>query len=511
MTNSFNLRKSIYVLAGVFFVLIIFLPAVFILSNVFVGGIVFNWVILKAVLVSLAIGAIVLLIDILFGLPLAWILTRSQSKLATIVDSLIDLSLVMPTAALGFSIYLYWGERLGLARIFGIGEGLFDRGMIMIVLLHVVFTIPYIIRSISAAIRQIEDGYTEAAATLGAYPFTSFRTISLPLFRDGIINGSILAFTRSLSETGATMMVAGLVSTAPVLVVSLKNSGELSQAIGLSTILISIAIMILIGAKAILGQKTISLDHVYPRLERGIGKLTMPRNILLGLFFIFIIFLPTIFIVLYSLGNWEIAIDQSIIKSIFITFGIAAIVTIINLLFALPLAYLIARSKGAIGKIFDSMNEIVLLVPTSALGLSLVLFWNNFLSFEYIILILTHLSFSFPLLLKPLVSAFRDISIDLESAAYSLGANSKQVLRTILLPLIMPAIIAGCIMAFMRSLSETGATLAVSRDIETVPILIVNLVESSRFGQAAFISTLLFAVALVLLLVLKFITHRKNN
>ncbi len=511
MKNKKNWRKPVLVFAAIFFIFIIFLPAVFVLSNILHGGAVLDLRIFKAVLTSFFIGLVVLAIDITFGLPLAWILARSRSKFAGLVDGLIDLSLVMPTAALGFSIYLYWGEKMGLARLFGLEGGLIGKGIIMIILLHVVFTLPYMVRSISAAIRQIEDSYTEAAMTLGAYAFTSFRTISLPLFRDGIINGSILAFTRSLSETGATMMVAGLVSTAPVLVVDFKNAGELPRAIGLSVILITSAILILIAGKTVLGQKTISLEKVYPRLEKRISGLIIPRNLTVGLFFVFVVFLPTIFIILYSLSNWEFGFNEAIVKSIIISFAVASIVTAVNLIFSLPLAYLIARSKSWLGKIFDSMNEIILLVPTGALGISLVLFWDHFLSFKYVILILTHLSFSFPLLLKPLVAAFRDISPDLEEAAYSLGADSAQVLKTVLFPLITPAIIAGCIMAFMRSLSETGATLAVSSKIQTVPVLIVNLVKDSKFSQAAFVSTFLFVVALSFIFVLKYFTYHKNR
>jgi len=172
------------------------------------------------------------------------------------------------------------------------------------------------------------------------------------------------------------------------------------------------------------------------------------------------------------------------------------------------LAYMIARDQGRLGKVLDTLNEIVLLVPTSALGMSLAYFWHIFLSFDLMVLILTHLSFSFPLLIKPLVSTFRDIPSGLEEAAYSLGARSGQMLRTILLPMIKPAILAGLIMAFMRSLSETGATLAVSDKIQTVPILIVDLVKQGQFGQAAFISTLLFIIALVFLYVLKHLTYR---
>jgi thiamine transport system permease protein len=505
-----NWWKIAFIFASLFFLLIIFLPAIFILGSIFQDQIVLNWPIFRAVLLSFYIGLAVVVIDLVFGLPLAIILSRSKSKIATFIDSLVDLSLVMPTAALGFSVYLYWGDKLGLARLFNLESGLLNRGVVMIILLHVVFTLPYIIRSIGASIAQIEPSFEEAAITLGANPFTLFRSISLPLFRDGVINGSILAFTRSLSETGATMMVAGLASTAPVMVVELKNAGLLSQAVGLSVILIISAILILLSAKAMLGQKTISLEKVYPRFEGLLSKLTIPRNIMVALFFVLIIFLPTVFIIFYTFGNWEVLMNEAVLKSIIISFFVASLVTVCNLIFALPLAYAIARGQGWFSKIFDTLNEIVLLVPTSALGLSLVLFWQKFLHYEYIILILTHLSFSFPLLLKPLVASFRDIPASLEDAAYSLGANSWQMLKTILLPLLVPAIVAGSIMAFMRSLSETGATLAVSGKIQTVPVLIVDLVKAGRQGEAAFVSTILFVIALLFLFSLKHFSYRRK-
>lgn len=504
------LRKIGFAVVIFFFLFLIFLPAVFVLGSVFQGGVSFSWQIGRAVMLSFFIGLVVVVIDLLFGLPLAWVLSHSKSKLATFIDSLIDLSLVMPTAALGFSVYLFWGEKVGLARLFGADAGLLNKGVLLIILLHVVFTLPYIVRSIGAAIAQIKPSYEEAAETLGAWPFTLFRTISLPLFRDGVINGSILAFTRSLSETGATMIVAGVASTAPVLVVNLKSAGKLPEAMGVSIILIISAVLILLLAKKTLGRKTISLEKVYPRFEKSLTKLKMSRNIILTLFFVFILFLPTVFIVFYNIGNFQPVLNSVVLKSLGVSFFIAFIATVFNLIFALPLAYIIARGRGFLSKSLDILSDIILVVPTSALGLSLVLFWNNFLSIEYLILILTHLSFSFPLMLKPLTASFRDIPHSLEEASYSLGARPWRMFQTVLLPLIKPAIIAGCIMAFMRSLSETGATLAVSDKIQTVPILIVNLVKSGQYSQAAFISTILFIIAVFFLFMLKHFTYRRK-
>lgn len=492
-----------FLAAVIFFVFFIFIPAIFILSKVWDTHEIFSPAVLRAVLISFFIGLIVTLINLIFGLPLAWMLARGKSWVSKWLDNLIDLSLVVPTAALGFSIYLYWGSKHGIGSLFGL-EGLVSKGVIMIILLHIVFTIPYMIRSIAAAISHIDIELEEAAATLGANPFTAFRTISLPLFKDGVIVGSILSFTRSLSETGATMMVAGAVSTAPVLIVNLKNSGDMPGAAGASIFLILSALAILFFTKLLLREKTIKLERVYPNFEKSLIKLKPILNIILILFFIIIIFLPTIFIILYNIAGFNFFINLFLLKSLAVSFILAFIVTVINLVFSAPLAYLIARNLFGLGKIIDSMNEVVLLVPTSALGLSLVLFWKNIFSNEFIILLLTHLSFTFPLLVKPLTAAFKEIPHSLEEAAYTLGANTKKMFLSILLPLIKPAIIAGCIMAFMRSLSETGATLAVSKNINTIPILIVDLVNRNHLSEAAFACAILFVVSLVFLFILKY-------
>ncbi len=498
-----NLTKFGFFITIAFFLAIIFLPAIFILFYFFKAENFFTGQVIKSVLLSFEIGLIVTLIDLIFGLPLAWIIVRSKSKFVKWLDSLIDLSLVIPTAALGFSIYLYWGSQFGLARLIGLEHGIFSKGPILIILLHVVFTFPYMVRSIAAGIAQLNLTYEKVALTLGANRFTIFRTISLPLFKDSIIVGSILSFTRSLSETGATMMVAGVFATAPVLIIGLKQAGQIPQAAAASIILILSAIVILFLSKLFLKEKAIKIEKVYPNFEKSVLKLKTLKNIILALFFIFIIFLPTVYIIFFNLANFQILLNSILIKSLIISFVIAFVVTIINLIFSIPLAYVIARNKYRLGRFLDSLNEVVLLVPTSALGLSLVLFWQQFLSGEWIILILTHLSFSFPLLVKPLTAAFKDVTISLEEASYSLGANARKMFTTVLLPLIKPAIIAGSIMAFMRSLSETGATMAVTNKIKTIPILIVELVDRGELNQAAFACTILFVIAFVFLIVLK--------
>ncbi len=505
-----SMENLVFLAAALFLLLVIFLPAVYILSFSVTVKNFFTSEVIKSILLSVEIGLAVTFINIIFGLPLAWILVRSKSRIVKLLDSLIDLSLIIPTAALGLSVYLYWGSKFGLARLFGLEGGIFSKGPFLIILLHVVFTLPYMIRSISASIVKINPAYEKAALTLGANHFTIFRSIFLPLFKEGIIVGSVLSFTRSLSETGATMLVAGAFTTAPVLIIGLKQIGQIPQAAGASVLMILSAIIILFLSKLFLGKKTTNFEKAYPNFEKSLLKFKTLKDVILVLFFIFIIFLPTVYLIIFNLTKFIFPTANVLIKSLFISFSIAFIVTLINLFFSIPLAYLISRNKYRIGNILDILNDIVLLVPTSALGLSLFLFWKNFFPYEFLILILAHLSFTFPLMVKPLTAAFKNIPMSLEEASYSLGASKVKTFKEILLPLIKPALIAGFIMAFMRSLSETGATLAITSNIKTTPIFIVELVGKGEINQAAFACTILFIVSIIFLAILKYNKFSKD-
>lgn len=493
-----GLRSSL-----LFFLGFIFIPAVYILS--YFGNIdsLKDPEIVRALFLSLTISLVVTVFNLLLGVPLAWMIVRGKNRFFKWLDNLIDLSLVMPTAALGFSVYFYYGTRWGISGLFGLEDGLVSRGPLLIILLHIVFTLPYMVRSVSAAIMQLDIAFEEAADSLGANSFTFFRTIALPLCRDGVINGAVLSFTRSLSETGATMMVAGAFATAPVLIVSLKDGDNFPAAAALSIVLIFIALGILILARMAFGKKSFSLPTLHPDFEKKLAGFFSFRNFFVTFIYCAVIFLPTIFLVLYYFMNFKILDVSALTGSLLISFFIAGIVTLFNALLSLPIAYIIARNRMKLGSIVESLNEIILIVPTSALGLSLALFWRQFFPWEIVVLILAHLCFTFPLFVKPLVTAFQNISTDQEDAAYSLGAGTVRIFRTVILPQIKPALITGAIMVFMRSLSETGATLAVSSNIKTVSVLIVELFKDNRQDEAAVACLVLFAFSLFFLFILK--------
>jgi thiamine transport system permease protein len=166
----------------------------------------------------------------LFGIPFAFIITkRKWGKVILFLDTILDIPIAIPSAALGFAIFLFWGPA---------GLGLFEPGFFMILFVHVTFTFPYMVRPIIGVLESANKGVEEAASTLGASNLTVFRKITLPNIKQGIIAGCIMVFTRSLGETGATIVVMGNVRTIPVLIVDWVEANFYPSAIFASVLII---------------------------------------------------------------------------------------------------------------------------------------------------------------------------------------------------------------------------------------------------------------------------------
>lgn len=254
-----------------------------------------------ALINSFSIAFIAVVLDIIFGIPIAWVIARYKTKLKVYLDFLVDMPLIMPTAALGFSVALFWG---------GEGIGLLSKGFWMIVAVHVAFTYPYIVRTLSAAIEEVDITYEMASRTLGSSPLTAFRTITLPLFKSGLLIAALLAFTRSLSETGATMMAVGtgqfFAATAPAQTLLYKNNGDMTSAISLSIILIAASTILLTLVRYLANRFGIPIVKVYPSFEKSLNNLKLEKNVLAFAFFIAIILLPSFYLlefVSYSRGE----------------------------------------------------------------------------------------------------------------------------------------------------------------------------------------------------------------
>jgi ABC-type spermidine/putrescine transport system permease subunit II len=199
---------------------------------------------INSLLTSLGVMIIVVGISLIFGIPLALIMVRRQwGPIKGVIDALIDLPLAIPSSAIGFAVFNLWGSA---------GLGLMKPGFWMIIAAHICLSYTYMVRPLIAILESEKPEYEEAARTLGAPTLTTFRTVTIPLLSRGIIAACIMAGTRSLAETGATIIVQGVTKTIPVLIVVWVESQAISAAAFASTILILLSFSFLIILRRLL-------------------------------------------------------------------------------------------------------------------------------------------------------------------------------------------------------------------------------------------------------------------
>ncbi|MEU1420279.1 ABC transporter permease [Kitasatospora sp. NPDC005751] len=192
-------------------------------------------------------------VSLVLGVPLAWVLARTELPARRLVRALVTLPLVLPPVVGGVALLLVLGRRgiVGswLDSAFGITLPFTTTG---VVIAEAFVAMPFLVISVEGALRAADPRYEEAAATLGASRLTAFRRVTLPLIAPGIGAGAVLAWARALGEFGATITFAGnfpgRTQTMP-LAVYLAMESDPEAAIALSLVLLVVSIAVLAGLR----------------------------------------------------------------------------------------------------------------------------------------------------------------------------------------------------------------------------------------------------------------------
>jgi len=515
------IKYLVYSSSIIFFLTLILLPPIFgiFLSLNYVNEIYADPELLaranSAIIWSFITALSVSSLDLIAGLPLAWFIVRSKSRLINIIDTLADIPFLVPTAALGYSILLFWSEPEGISSLLGINS-IVPPGFTLVALLHFTFSFPVIVRVMVGELLGYKEVYEIAARSLGAHPFTAVRTITLPLLKPGLIASFLLALSRSLSETGATVMVAGTFENGPVFI---YNNKDLKGAlVYVSSILILTSILVFFMIRLLAPKIRLPIRRAWPNLERRLSSSVSIRfrdSITLGVFFLLVI-APSLFIALPMMealfdGTLSSALSardpwDDFWRSMLLSYEIGFIATIMNILTGLPIAIAISRRKlKRATPLLDALVNIPIVVPSIALGVSLRFFWENvgFIP-EFWMLVLSHATITYTYFVRSMAAAIEGIPIEMEEVASTLGARPLTIFRRITLPLTKYSIFSGAVLVFTRSVGETGAAKAVSRELKTAPVLIVEWVKGS--GAAGMISPSTRALGIGFLILASFLT-----
>jgi len=211
-------------------------------------------------------------------------------------------------------------------------------------------------------------------------------------------------------------------------------------------------------------------------------------------------------------GFWTVVTSPQALAALKLTLAVAVIVALINAVFGTLIAWVLVRDrfrgKGAVNAIIDlpfalptivaSLTLLALYGPKSPLGVDV--------AYTRVAVALALLFVTLPFVVRSVQPVLHELDRDMEAAAESLGARPRTSFRRIVLPNLLPAILAGVALAFARAVGEIGSVVLISGNLpfktEVASVFIIGQIESGSLAGAAAVSTVLLFLALIVLVLI---------
>ena len=213
----------------------------------------------QALQLSLWTSTVATAISLLVGVPLAWVLARTDFPGLRLLRALVTLPLVLPPVVGGVALLLAFGRNGFLGRYldqwFGITIPFSPTAVIMA---ETFVAMPFLVVTVEGALRSADRGFEEAAATLGAQRMTVFRRVTVPLVAPSLGAGAVLCWARALGEFGATITFAGSfpgrTQTMPIAVYyALETDPDAAILLSLVLLLVSVVVLVTLRDKWLRG------------------------------------------------------------------------------------------------------------------------------------------------------------------------------------------------------------------------------------------------------------------
>ncbi len=197
---------------------------------------------------SLIIATATAAINAVLGTYAAYVLSKYRFRGREALNVVVNLPVAIPTVVVGTSLLLLWGP-IGLLGRFldplGIQPMFAPAGVL---LAHLFVTFPYMLGGVKPVLDELEVTYEEAAYTIGANRWQTFRFVILPALRGGLFTGTLLTFAHSLGEFGATVLVSGNLrlrtQTAPLYIFAQFEAGNIDAANAVAAVLATLSFVL---------------------------------------------------------------------------------------------------------------------------------------------------------------------------------------------------------------------------------------------------------------------------
>lgn len=490
---------------------------------------------------SLILAILVGLITTVLGLVFALVVTRSGFRYKRALRALTVLPIITPPFVIGLALILLFGLSGSVtqfvAELFGVQPTRWLYGMPGVLIAQTLAFTPIAFLVLIGVVEGVSPSMEEAAQTLRANRWQTFRTVSLPLMRPGLANAFLLGFIESMADFGNPLVLGGNfdVLSTEIFFAIVGAQYDQGRAAVLAMVLLFFTLSAFYAQRMWLGKKSYTTVSgkgdagVHPLMPKG---LAVPVFITAGVWGLFTVVVYSMILYgsvveLWGVNNtltlkhyataFSVRIEESGVRwtgaawdSFWTTIYIAAAAAPLTAIVGLVTAYLLTRQTFAGKNAFEFGTMLSFAIPGTVIGVSYILAFNVppiEITGTGIILIVSFIFRNMPVGVRAGIASMSQLDKSLDESSLTLGANSWQTFRKIILPLLRPAILAALVYSFVRAMTAISAVIfLVSAEYDMATSYIIGRVENNDYGLAiAYSTTLIFvmlaAVGLLQLLV----------
>ena len=467
------------------------------------------------------------------GTLIALLAERGARRLARPLNVLALLPIITPPFVVGLGLILLFG-RAGLVNQaleawFGITPSRWFYGLFGIWLAQLFAFTPIAFMIVRGVVQGLGPSLEEAASTLRAGRWTTFRTITLPLLKPGLANAFLVGFIESMADFGNPVVVGGSYSvlSTDIFFAIVGAQFDAGRAASLALILTGFALVVFLAQQRLLGRSNYTTVS-----GKGDAGLPMPlpdgvRRVCLGVALPWLAFTVVVYVFAFvggfvqtwgrdytpTLAHFRTAFDLqwggsaqnpglvwagTAWNSLFTTVKLSAIAAPLCAGLGLLIAWLLARTEFAGQRAFEFAALLAFAIPGTVLGVSYILAFNVppfELTGTGLIIVLCFIFRNLPVGVRAGTASFKQLDKSLDEASTMLRAGTATTLRRVVLPLLKPALVAALVYSFVRSMTTVSAVIfLVTAENELATSYIIGRVGNGDYGVALAYCTVLIVL-----------------
>ena len=477
------------------------------------------------------------------GLAFALVVTRSGFKYRRAVRALTILPIITPPFVIGLALILMFGLSGSATRffseLFGLQPTRWLYGLPGVMIAQVLAYTPIAFLVLIGVVEGVSPSMEEAAQTLRASRWQVFKTVSLPLMRPGLANAFLLGFIESMADFGNPLILGGNydVLSTEIFFAIVGAQYDQGRAAVLAIVLLGFTLTAFYAQRKWLGKKSYTTvsgkgdSGVHPLMPRGLAIPVLAITAIWSTFTLIIygMIIYGSMVKLWGVDNtltikhyvtaFSVRITDkgwqwtgSAWDSFWTTIQIATIAAPITAAVGLITAYLLTRQTFRGKNAFEFGTMLSFAIPGTVIGVSYILAFNVppiELTGTGVILVISFVFRNMPVGVRAGIASMSQLDKSLDESSLTLGANSWQTFRRVILPLLKPAIMAALVYSFVRAMTAISAVIfLVSAKYDMATSYIIGRVENNDYGLAIAYSTTLIFVMLLAVGILQLLVGR---